>query len=98
MLSSILRGKEGRRRSEQDPLMSPHTRTFTTPRSVQQARRRDADFDDRADGEESEEQEEVEEEEEDAEDEEDDGLTPLLPIFEAAQLGWSSALFVVQVR
>ena len=90
MLSSLLRGKEGRRRSEQNPLLSPHTRTFTTPKSVQQSRRRDADFDDREDGEESEEQEE----DEDEDDEEDDGLTPLLPIFEAAQLGWSSALFV----
>ena len=70
--------------------MSPHTRTFTTPRSVQQSRRPDADFDDHDDDEESEEQDE----DEDEDDEDDDGLTPLLPIFEAAQLGWPSARFV----
>ena len=90
MLSSIFRGKEGRRRSQQNPLMSPRTRTFTTPRSVQQSRRRDADFDDRDESEESEEQED---DDDDEDDEEDDGLTPLLPIFEAAQLGGSSARF-----
>ncbi|MCJ1378569.1 hypothetical protein MMC17_001668 [Xylographa soralifera] len=63
--------------------MSPHTRTFTTPRSVQQSRRHDANPAFPNDAEDS---EESEEEEDDDEDEEEDGLTPLLPIFEAAQL------------
>ena len=83
MVFSILRSKGGRRHSEQRPLMSPRT----TPRNAQQPQRRDADFDspnDDEDNEESEEQEEDEDEDEEA------GLTPLLPIFEAAQLGRSS--------
>ncbi|MCJ1399863.1 hypothetical protein MMC11_003066 [Xylographa trunciseda] len=84
MLSSIFSGKEGRRRGEQSPLMSPLSRKFTTPRSMQQSRRRDADFDSPNDHEDSGESEEQVEDEDD--DEEEDGLTPLLPIFEAAQL------------
>ncbi|MCJ1283296.1 hypothetical protein MMC26_002624 [Xylographa opegraphella] len=60
--------------------MSPHTRAL---RSGQRSWRRDNNPED---GEESGERDDDEDEDEEDEDEEEDGLTPLLPIFEAAQL------------
>ncbi|MCJ1472384.1 hypothetical protein MMC13_001031 [Lambiella insularis] len=91
MLSSVLRGAKHNHHNEHSPFSTPHTQRtapFTHPRSLQGDRRpTDADFDFPNDEDEVSEGEELDEDDQENEDgPEPDGLTPLLPIFEAAQL------------
>ena len=101
MVPSFFRSKKGRHRipSTSSPFSSPFAsqrRRSVTVRGFQgDARRVAADFDHdvEADDQDSDENDTREDEEDEDEDEDgeggEDGLTPLLPIFEAAHLGMS---------
>ena len=98
MLSSIFKPKKGRRRHhdrERSPFSSPYSDRIppiAARRSEPEERRRvTADFEDE-EGDEDEDEEEASHYDEDESDGDEDGdedhdATPLLPIFEASQLG-----------
>lgn len=102
MLSSVLRGKKRNHHNEHSPFSTPGTQRtvpFTTPRSLQGTRKpTDADFDFPIDDDQvSNGEDHDEDDDEDEDGPEQDGLTPLLPIFEAAQLGPSRTYLVTSM-
>ena len=92
MLSSMLPAKKAPQRGEHSPFSSPFTHRTppaATRRSTNEQHRRVAAEEESPDDDETASNPEVQEEDrgEDEDGPEDNGLTPLLPIFEAALLG-----------